>query len=88
LNSCQKASSDFSEVGFVLGHHYSKATLSPELLKGRDNNLYQIFANSKEFDVELCPIQVDITGRLFGAYKGDSGSDDGICNMKACCLAF
>ena len=53
---------EVSELGIILQHDYSKATLSPEQLKGKDRSLYKIF-NNTSLNIELTPISVEVTGR-------------------------
>ena len=64
LRSNIASGTEVTHIGFVLEHHYSLATLKPSQLKGRDRNLYNLFAKTSTLTLELTPIYVEITGRI------------------------
>ena len=49
-------------IGFVLEHDYSKATLEPSQLKGKDKHLYQMFLDSKWVQLKLHPVEIQANG--------------------------
>lgn len=52
------------KLGYVLEHCYSQATLSPEKLKARDRNIYEILSSSPLFKIKTIKVYVNFCGRI------------------------
>lgn len=64
-----------TQIGIILKHNYSEATLSTDQLKGKDYNLYTILISAFSLKIRLIPISVAVQGRRTEEYQAISKNE-------------